>query len=212
MNLSYVLLISVAVGLDALFTGVAYGLKSIRMPFSSLAIVGIITAIGTAMAMGGAHLLGKLVSSHIALIGSALILLVIGVFNLLKVYLSEEAPSHHPGGMVRKRNIMISLGGVVITIMAKPETADLDGSQSISAGEAVLLSLALGLDNMVATFAANLAGNLPIYTPLIMGITQMAFIAAGDYGAQHLISDRLKNSLPYLAGLILIVLGLARLI
>jgi putative sporulation protein YtaF len=212
MNLSYVLLLSVAVGLDSLFAGVAYGLKSIHMPFSSLAIVGIVTTVGATIAMGSARLLGQLIDSHITLVAGALLLIGIGLFNLLKVYLSNDAPAHDTSDPVRTRKLIFSLGGLVISVMAKPEAADLDGSKSISSGEAVLLSLALGVDNMAATFAANLVGRLPLYTPLVMGIIQMAFITAGDYGAGHLTSNRFKYNLPYLSGWILIALGLARLV
>jgi putative sporulation protein YtaF len=212
MDLSYVLLLSIAVGLDSLFAGVAYGLRSIRMPFGSLAIVGIVTAVGTTAAMVGSHLVGKFIDSRITLATGALILIAIGLFNMLKVYLSNEAATQDTDCTWSGRRLHFSVGGLVIHIMARPETADLDGSKSISPGEAILLSLALGVDNMAATFAANLAGRFPLYTPIIMGIIQMTFVTAGDFGAQHLISDRLKTTLPYLAGGILIVLGLARVI
>jgi putative sporulation protein YtaF len=212
MTLIYVLFLSGAVGLDSLFAGMAYGLKSIRMPFGSLSIVGIVTALGTTIAMGGAGLIGRLIDNRFLLMTGAVILISVGLFNLLKVYLNNGAPARDTDGPTRPRKLIFSIGGLVISIMVKPEAADLDGSKSISPGEAVLLGLALGVDNMAASFAADLTGSLPLYTPLIMGLVQMTFVAAGDNGARHLVSNRLKTSLAYLSGAILIVLGLARMV
>ena len=96
--------------------------------------------------------------------------------------------------------------------MANPETADIDKSKSISPMEAIFLGLALGIDNMVATFAASLMGFLPFYTPLIMGVIQMAFLACGSWSSSHLLSESLKKRFPFLPGTILILIGLARLV
>jgi putative sporulation protein YtaF len=180
MHLSYVLLLSIAAGLDSLFAGVAYGLKSIQIPLRSLAVVGLITALGTTLSMVGAHLLGKFIDSRFTLAAAASLLVAIGLFNLLRVYLTHGAAPRETNRTDRARRLIFSIGGLVISIMAKPENADLDDSKSISPGEAVLLSLALGVDNMVVTFAAHLASSLPPYTPLLMGGIQMSFVKLGD--------------------------------
>jgi putative sporulation protein YtaF len=108
--------------------------------------------------------------------------------------------------------LTFSIGALVFRIMVKPEAADLDRSRHISPMEAILLGLALGIDNMVAASAASLGGFLPMYAPLAMGVVQASLLAAGIYGCEWLIDHRLRFRLPYVSGTVLITLGLVRLI
>lgn len=96
--------------------------------------------------------------------------------------------------------------------MAKSEAADIDRSKHISAVEAMFLGVALGIDNMVATSAANLGEALPTYTPLAMAAVQMAFISTGLYGSERLINHHIRFRLPYLSGAVLVLLGIVRLV
>lgn len=212
MNIFYVMLLGFAVSMDGFIAGIAYGLKNIKLPFSSLLIVGAVTIACTGTAMLGANYLEQFINPHIAILCGSLLLIGIGILSLFQEYLTKAIPSYEANnGAVSARQLTISIGRLVISIMAKPETADVDDSKRISPSEAVFLGLALGLDNMVATFAAALIGFLPAYTPLLMGTTQIVVLAAGTYVSACIVSERLKKRFPYLPGLLLIVLGLLRL-
>lgn len=212
MKLLYVLFLSTALGMDALVSGVAYGLKGIHVPLGSLIIVGIVTVLCTAIAMGGTYLLGGFIDIHTATIAGAALLVALGAYRLLLDFVTKDIALHEGGHHVVARKLTFSVGALVIRIMAKPEAADIDQSKHISPMEAVFLGLALGVDNMVASSAGTLGGLLPIYTPLAMGAVQVALIAAGIYGCKWLIDHRVRFRLPYLAGTVLVVLGLVRLI
>lgn len=212
MKLLYVLFLSTALGMDALVSGVAYGLKGIHVPLGSLIIVGIVTVICTAIAMGGTYLLGGLIDIHAATIAGAALLVALGAYRLLLDFVTKDIALHEGGHHVAARKLTFSVGALVIRIMAKPEAADIDQSKHISPMEAVFLGLALGADNMVASSAGTLGGLLPIYTPIVMGAVQVALIAAGIYGCKWLIDHRVRFRLPYLAGTVLVVLGLVQLI
>lgn len=211
MNIFYVLLLGFAVSLDGFVAGIAYGLKGIRMPLKSLAVVGLVTIICTGAAMLAANTLGNVINKHIAVSFGAGLLILIGLFSLFQEYLTKDVPSYQADGEVTARKLSISVGRLVFSIVAKPETADVDCSKTISPLESIFLGLALGLDNMLATFAAALMGGMPASTPLIMGLIQMVVIGAGLHVSQRYISERLKKRFPYLPGTILIVIGLLRL-
>lgn len=210
MTLFYVLLLGFTVSIDGFIAGISYGLKNIKIPFISLMIVGITTTICTGLAMGIAHILGTLLNTKIAILIGALLLVSMGLFSLFQEY-CVNAQTEPDNTEMPSPNVSFSIGRLVINIMTKPENADVDNSQFISPVEAILLGLALGLDNMIAIFAAALVSPLPLYTPLSMGFIQILVIWSGIYTSNHFVSDKIKEKIPYLPGLILVMLGLIRL-
>lgn len=207
----YVILLAIAVSIDGFVAGVAYGLKNIRMPFISLAIVGVVATILTTIAMFCAYVLGSFINTNVAIVTGALLLILLGAWSLFQQYLTRNVPSYELDGEVTAHKLTISVGQLVISIMAKPETADVDRLGYISSLEAVFLGLAVGLDAMVGTFAAALMGVLPLYTPPAVGITHMICISYGCYASSRFIPETLKQRFPYLPGILLIFLGLIRL-
>ena len=211
MNLFYVLLLAFAVSIDGFVAGIAYGLKNIRMPITSLLIVCMTTIVCVGAAMGTAYVLGTFINTQLATLLGALVLILIGLFTLFQEYLLKDANDCIRNGATISPKLTFSIGRIVINIMADPEKADIDHSQLISPLEALFLGLALGVDNMVATFAAALIEPLPLYTPVLMGLIQILVIAAGIYTSKRFVTDNFKKSFSYLPGIILIMLGLIRL-
>lgn len=200
--------------MDALASGVAYGVKGIHMPLRSLGVVGVVTVICVTFAMLGMHLLGQFVDARVATLTGTSLLIALGAYRLLLDYLTKDVAMHEPGHHHRAipRKLTFSIGELVFRIMVKPEAADLDLSRHISPTEAIFLGVALGIDNMVAASAASLGGFLPIYAPIVMGVVQASLLAAGVYGCLWLIDHRVRFRLPYVSGTVLITLGLVRLI
>lgn len=211
MNIFYVLLLGFAVSIDGFVAGLAYGLKNIRLPFASLSIVGVVACICTAIAMVLAYLVGQFVNTDLAIFIGASLLIMLGLWSLFQQYLTKDVASYEVTGEVTARKLTFSLGRLVISIMAKPETADVDKLGIISSLEAVFLGVAVGADAMVGTFAAALIGPLPLYTPAAIGIIHMLCISSGFYSSRKLISERIKKQFPYLPGTLLILLGILRL-
>jgi putative sporulation protein YtaF len=211
MRFFYVLLLGFAVSLDSFAAGVAYGLKNIRVTVQSLVIVGLITAVSTSIAMFCAGILEQYIDVHIAVLSGSFLLVCLGGISLFQEYLTKNVSAYEIDGEITAGKLTFSVGKLVISIIVRPETADIDHSKSISALEAIFLGLALGVDNLVATFAASLMGVLPLYTPILMALIQMAFIVLGSLASTHLVSDSWKHRFPYLPGTILILIGLIRL-
>ena len=211
MNPIYAIILGFAVSIDALIAGMAYGMKNIIISFRSLCIAGIVTGLCTAAAMACAYFLGSFVNSYYAVFVGSAVLIMLGAWNIFQEYLTKGiAPcTAEENGTLRK--LTFKLGRVIISIMANPETADLDQSKEISSTEAVFLGLALGIDNMVATFAATLMGMLPWFTPILMAFIQILLIVTGAQVSHYIIGKKLKEKFPYLPGTILILLGISRL-
>ncbi len=207
----YLLFLGFAVSIDGFVAGIAYGLKDIRIPMKSLLIICITTIISTTIAMWTACFLGIFMNTQLALLCGSLLLILIGIFSLFQEYLTKDAHKNRIHEEAHPPKLTFSLGRLVINIMADPEKADVDHSRGINSTEALFLGLALGFDNIIATFAATLMGPLPFYTPFIMGLIQVIVISAGIYTSKHLISATLKKRFPYVPGIILILLGLVRL-
>lgn len=206
----YVILLAVAVSVDGFVAGVAYGLKHIRMPLISLVIVGVVTALLTGIAMFCAYVLGQFIDTDIAIATGSLLLILLGTWSLFQQYLTKNISSYELSGEPTVRKLTFSIGRLVISIVAKPETADFDHLGYISSLEAIFLGVALGLDAMVGTFAAALMGVLPHYTPLAVGLIHMACIACGCYASNRFVPENIKKQFPYLPGVLLIFLGLIR--
>ncbi len=211
MSFYYILLLGFAVSIDGFIAGIAYGLKNIHIPITSLSIICMTTILCTAIAMESAYLLGTLINTQLAVLIGAFLLIIIGLFSLFQEYLTKESKSYISDGTMPPPKVTISVGRLVINIMANAEIADVDHSKRINTLESLLLGLALGIDNMIATFAVSLMEDLPLYTPMTMGFIQIIVIYAGIYLSNRFFSLKFKRHFPYLPGLILILLGFIRL-
>lgn len=211
MDLFYVITLGIAVSIDGFIAGTAYGMKDIRMPWLSLLIVCGITAVCTGFAMVCAYVFAQFMDTDLALFLGACLLILLGMYSIFQQFLTKGIPSYECDGEITAKKLTFSIGRLVISIMAKPETADVDKLGVISPLEAVFLAFALGADAMVGAFGAALMGPLPLYTPIVVGIIHLICVYSGCAVASRLISDRMKERLPYFPGALLIVLGLLRL-
>lgn len=209
MELAYLLLLGFAVSIDGFFAGAAYGIKRIQVPTLSLLAIGAVTFLCTQIAHDFSYFLADSINSlYIAALG-ALLLVCIGLCNLLQQYFTGRAKAEAPEEPAKP--LTFSCGKIVISVMAKPESADLDHSSRLSLGEALLLGAALGVDNMVATFAAGLTNPLPAYTPFAMCCIQTLLVFSGILLARGITSAKMKDRFAYAPGLLLVLLGIFRL-
>lgn len=207
MDLSYLILLGITVSIDGFFAGMAYGIKKIKIPFSSLLVIGFVTLICTTIAVIAAISLGQFTDAAFASLISAILLILLGIVNLLKEFISTltEKTSN-------KLNITIPLGGLVINIMKKPECADIDHSLLISKSEATVLGFALGIDNMAAAFALGLSTGVPVSIPIVLSFIQMMLIFLGITFATAIAKETWQRRTTYIPGIILILMGLLRII
>lgn len=209
LELLYLLFIGFAVSIDGFFAGAAYGVKRIHVPRLSLFAIGAVTLLCTQLAHNLSDLLADSLQSLYVTLAGALLLVCIGAANLLQQFVSKRRAKNASDEATKP--LTFSCGKIVISVMFKPEAADLDRSNRLSLCEALLLGAALGIDNMAATFAAGLTHPLPAYTPLAMCCIQTLLVSGGIWFARSIASARVQQRFAYAPGLILILLGLSRL-
>ncbi|TVQ07783.1 MAG: sporulation membrane protein YtaF [Leptolyngbya sp. DLM2.Bin27] len=220
MNYFSLLTIAIAVSLDSFGVGVAYGVRNIRVPASSLAIITLCTAITLVLSVFTGEIITAALSPELTQTLGGVLLVGIGLIAILNQLRSQlrsaqatygldqppASPSVQPEDSPSPR-----LGLQTVTkILQRPESANFDSSQSISPQGALLLGLAVSLDSFVAGIGIRLMGYSPWMIILTMAAMSSAFIYAGIRTGILIAGRQWFKQLPYFPGTLLIVIGLHR--
>lgn len=215
------MLMAVALSLDGFGVGLAYGLRRIRIPMSSLIAI----ALCTVFAMGISMLFGSWVTSWLSFIPAQLlgatILLTLGVFQLARAIWNgqrESFPQAVPAMAVAIQKpvlepifrFQLSLFGFVIQVLKTPAIADVDGSGGISIRESLLLGSALAMDAFASGIGAAMAG-MTLSVIGVVALTQIMMLRLGQQTAGK-IPESWTAKAEYLPGAVLILIGLGKLI
>ncbi|MDQ7095850.1 sporulation membrane protein YtaF [Desulfosporosinus sp. PR] len=215
------LLMAVALSLDGFGVGLAYGLRRIRIPVSSMIVI----AMCTVCAMGISMLFGSLVRLWLTFIPAklfgALILLVLGAFQLGRALWNrsrEALPDALPAlAVVQQKPLpepefrfQLEFLGFVIQVLKTPQIADVDGSGGISLRESFLLGSALAMDAFASGIGAAMAG-MTLSVIGLVALTQIVMLCLGQQLAGK-IPENWTNKAGYLPGTVLILVGLGKLI
>lgn len=214
------LLIAFALSLDGFGVGMSYGLRKIRIPLSSMFVI----AFCTVVAMGISMIFGDLLVPWLTIapprIFGALLLIGIGGVQLYQALFqkpfSEEAIPVFKSAAFSERTykpvlkINLNFFGLVIQVLRTPDTADMDGSGTISSGESFLLGCALALDAFASGVAASMAG-IPFYVIGLAAVMLFVMIRLGQICTGRLPSAVLKKA-RFLPGAVLVLIGSLKLI
>jgi putative sporulation protein YtaF len=205
---SFVLL-ALAVSLDSFGAGLTYGMKSIKIPFRSILIIAICSAVTFLFSMFLGFTLEQFITQKTGEVLGGLILLGIGIYSLWQVFLPEKENTE-----TEPKNIVlfeIKSLGIVIHILKKPVMADIDKSGSITGWEAVLLGIALSLDAFGAGIGAALIDLSPLMTTASIAFMSALFLWGGmALGLYFYNKTNWMKRLSVLPGILLIVMGLLR--
>lgn len=212
---------AIALSMDGFGAGIVYGTRRIRVPLTSLMVIGLAssTAVGISMTFG--HIVSGYVSIRLAEFAGSLILILMGLRILLQgaynrkkcTTTKDSEPGLENGNQVEQiLKLRIKSLGLVVQILREPVAADIDKSGHISFKEALLLSLALAIDAMVAGFGAAMAGFKPFLTPFILGPVSAIWVSLGVFIGRRYTAKWLGDKAETLPGWLLIILGLARVI
>jgi putative sporulation protein YtaF len=215
------MLMAVALSLDGFGVGLAYGLRRIRIPMSSLIAI----ALCTVFAMGISMLFGSWVTLWLRFIPARLlgatILLTLGVFQLARAIWNRKReifPQAVPAmAVVIQKPVLepvfrfqLSFFGLVIQVLKTPDIADVDGSGGISLRESLLLGSALAMDAFASGIGAAMAG-MTLSVIGIVALTQIVMLRLGQQMAGK-IPENWTAKAEYLPGAVLILVGLGKLI
>ncbi|MDD2421608.1 MAG: sporulation membrane protein YtaF [Heliobacteriaceae bacterium] len=209
-----------ALSLDGFCAGVAYGIKRIRLPFTSLLVICLCSTSAMGVALLAGQGLTALINVNLAGKLGGGILVLLGVFHLYNTYkgrgiqVKQELP-RLPGEAGAVEPILsISLGpfGLVIQVLKEPTRADLDRSGELGLYEAFLLGLALSMDAFGAGLGVSLAGACSVYIPFVVGLTQLGLVTAGLCWGYSRARWAGGHWIAYLAGVVLLALGTGKLL
>lgn len=222
------LILALAVSLDGFGVGVMYGLRKIRMPLLSVAIISCCSGFIIYLAMQIGVFISRFVDPVFAKALGGMILIGIGIWAVYQVMTEKkEAEQAEPPGSselpVRISgaegnpttrevlNIELKRFGLVIQILRTPSIADMDRSGNISPYEALLLGIALSLDAFGAGIGAALIGFAPVLTSAVIALASGTFLASGlRIGYKYSDMSWLRR-VSVFPGCVLIIMGIMKL-
>lgn len=145
-----ILLIVIAVSLDCLGTGLAYGLQNIIIKKTAIGLIALTSGAMFAVAMGLGKVIKGFVAAEIVNAAGAVIVMCLGVYALIRASV-----------IAVKRDkmlleIVVGRIGIMIKILHDAKEADLDRSGIISNKEAFYLAVSLSFDAFAVGIGAAL--------------------------------------------------------
>lgn len=207
MEFLRVIFLALALSLDGLGVGVAYGLKGMVAPVKARLLVATISTCVVAAAFFLGSALRLILPIGFCNILGRIILLLVGIWFLFQAWIEKKENGAAEENLPLATFSFKSLG-IVILVLRHPSSADFDHSGAISLWEAVFLGLALAMDAFGAGLGAAIGRSWPLYTPLMVGLVKYLFLTGGLYIGGFWSIDRFEPVLSYLPGMILCFLGL----
>lgn len=156
--------------------------------------------------MGIGNMIAKVFSPMIATRIGGFVLVGIGAWVLYQFFRGDKKEEMKQEEKVWK--LEIASLGLVIQILRKPTVADFDRSGTISAGEALLLGIALSVDSFGAGIGASLLGYAPAMMAMLVAVMSSLFLFIGMQMGTMLSNMRWLQRFTFLPGVLLIIIGL----
>lgn len=206
-----------AVSLDSFGAGTTYGMRGVRIPFTSVFIIAVCSGCVVYLSMWFGQWLAQGILSQYAHLLGASIFIVLGVWGLYQGMKHDDAEELVEEEIKRAEipeqrvwTVSIRSFGLVIQILKTPMAADVDRSGTITSFEAFLLGLALSLDALGAGIGAALMGLPSLLTSLVIVGMCACFLYLGMWLGFYYIHQSRFKFFSILPGIILIILGLLR--
>ena len=198
-----------AVSIDSLTAGLTYGTQKVHIKLPSyLILICVPAAFITAANRVGSYIFLFLPKSVLPVL-SCVLLTLIG-FSKLSESLIRFLARKHPS-LTRNWGCKIKQIHIIFTVYLSPEDANQDDLQILSPREALLLSLALSLDSVLAGMAFT-TEPIPLAALFLLAALFNLLLFSAGYGFGHLISSALHLDLSWLSGLFLLLLALQSLL
>ena len=198
MSFLSILLFVIAASLDILVVSLAYGLKDIKINFSSTLVITSISALGTFISMILGKFLVDLIPVKLGDIIGGLVLLLLGFYSIYSYFKEKKILTSHNSENDSSPTF----------ILENPEVADKDKSGNIDFKESLALSLALALNNFGLGIGASISGLNIAFTTISTFIISLIFISLGFYLSKTIKSKNISKNSNLIAGIIIIILSL----
>lgn len=198
MSFLSILLFVIAASLDILVVSLAYGLKDIKINFSSTLVIASISALGTFISMILGKFLVDLIPIKLGDIIGGLVLLLLGFYSIYSYFKEKKILTSHNSENDSSPTF----------ILENPEVADKDKSGNIDFKESLALSLALALNNFGLGIGASISGLNIAFTTISTFIISLIFISLGFYLSKTIKSKNISKNSNLISGIIIIILSL----
>lgn len=196
-----ILLIGLAANLDNLGIGIAYGVRSTKIPFLSNLIIAIIGMLITYLSVSLGSWIGTHISRDIANLSGGILVILIGAWTIW-----TDIKKSFFDFQKHKRSNQLQ------QILENPEKADTDKNQVISLKESVLLGSALSLNCLGMGFGGGITGIPPLWSGLSVGLISFMTIKIGICMGLKISNSWINKYSNILAGLLLVGIGLYEII
>jgi putative sporulation protein YtaF len=208
------LLLAFAVSMDSFNVGFTYGMRRIAIPLYAIIIIACCSSFSLYIAELLGSLFGVFLTPNIGQKIGGSILILLGIWALYQCFrsLQENKKQEYQIQQSQEEKVLLKFEiksiGVVIHILKRPMTADLDKSGTINGFEAVLLGTALSLDSFGAGISASMLAFSPVLLAVTVGVMSAIFIVAGSWFGKSIGENKWAKHISILPGLLLIFIGL----
>ncbi len=199
MDYLYILLISLVNNLDTIGVRVAYSVKGIRIPLYTNLWITAIAFLFSAIAAVFGNQLANLLPERVVKIISMLLLGIIGLWLIIEPH------------CVGKKKVRED-DGHVLAILADPSKADRDGSKEIDFMEATFLGIALSLNNIGGGVTAGVLGFSWFMVAILSAAFSFLVLQVGNELTCYLEQKKLEGKVPFMAGLLLILIAIKQIL
>lgn len=198
------MILALALSIDAFVASVSYGSQNISIPKRSLLVIAFVCSgfLGISLLVG--TWLGGFLDDSITAYISFSILFALGVFRIFDSLLKRWIRTL--GGSGKEISFSAFRLRVILQIYADPKQADMDGSRTLSLGEAGVLAVALSLDSLAVGLGAGLLGGGAL---LSVGLTFLLTIFAIGGGCRFggKLAAMFSKDISWVSGGLLILLA-----
>lgn len=204
-------ILAIALSIDGYGVGLTLGMREMKVPFKSIVVISICSAISLGIAMMIGEFISRFISPNVAETTGGVILILLGIWLVYQFFKSEKTITEVQSKEKIIFNFEIKSLGVVINILQKPTEVDFDKSGTITGIEALVLGVALSLDAFGAGIGAAMMGISPLILAVSIGIMSSVFIWSGLQSGKFLSNNKFMKNISFLPGAILILIGIFKL-
>ena len=203
-----VLLLVMALSIDAFVASVAYGVDEIKIPFGSAFALSGVSSVILLISMACGALVSNWLPPHVTAIVCFVLLLLLGLSRFCEGVIKDVLNRH--SNHVQGLSFKCWDYHFILDIYMDNTKADQDHSKVLSVKEAISLGIVLSLDGIAAGFGSGLVETPYLETAIVSMIVSMVAILLGCWLGHKL--AKLKNiQISWLSGVTLIILAFMKL-
>lgn len=195
--------IGIASNLDNAGVGIAYGVRKVHISWLANLIIAAISWIATFLSGIVGDTITRYVPAQAATWTGACVVVLVGLWVFTEPWRKQRK--------LKQQRYNQDSANVVSRILRDPMEADFDKSQTISLKEAVVLGVALALNALVGGFDAGVVHIGIVWTSLVVGVFSFVLLGLSEYLGRRYAAESLGDKATYVAGLLLILIGIHQL-